>query len=69
LRNSTARNSVGRSAQNDRTVERWFGPGFIVTIRKIADRVSGAATGCGLIIAVNTCLGSGHKSQLLAADS
>ena len=49
LRNSTARNNAGRSAQNDRTVERWSGPGFIVTTRKIADRVRGAATGCGLI--------------------
>src|SRR5262249_30613750 len=49
LRNSTARNNAGRSAQNDRTVEQWSGPGFIVATRKIADRVSGAATGCGLI--------------------
>src|SRR5262249_4749755 len=39
------------SAQNDRTAARLSGPGFIVTTRKIAARVSSADTGCGTAIA------------------
>ena len=50
-RNSTARIKAGRSAQNDRTAVRLSGPGFIVTTRKIAARVSGADTGCATAIA------------------
>ncbi len=50
-RNSTARINARRSAQNDRTAARLSGPGFIVTIRKIAARVSGADTGCATAIA------------------
>ncbi len=46
-RNSTARNSAARSPQNDRRVARLSKPGFTVATRKIAARVSGAATGCG----------------------
>ena len=48
-RNSTARNSAERSPQKDRTVARLSGPGFIVTTRKIAARVSGAATGWAVL--------------------
>src|SRR5262249_52997982 len=50
-RNSTARINPARSAQNDRTTARLSGPGFIVTTRKIAARVSGADTGCATTIA------------------
>ena len=50
-RNSTARINARRSAQNDRTAARLSGPGFIVTTRKIAARVSGADTGCATAIA------------------
>src|SRR5262249_14539256 len=46
-RKSTARINPARSAQNDRTVARLSGPGFIVTTRKTAARVSGADTGWG----------------------
>src|SRR5262249_27425835 len=49
-RNSTARINPPTSAQNDRTAELFSGPGFIVTIRKIAARVSGADTGCATTI-------------------
>ena len=45
-RNSTARTSAARSPQNDRMVARPSGPGLMVTTRKMAARVSGAATGC-----------------------
>jgi len=45
-RNSTARISAESSAQNERTAARLSGPGFMVTTRKIAARVSGADTGC-----------------------
>ena len=46
-RNPTERSSALRSAQNDRTTVALSSPGFTVTTRKIAARVSGAATGCG----------------------
>ena len=46
-RNSTARTNAARSARNDRTAARSCGPGLMVTMRKIAARVSGADTGCG----------------------
>src|SRR3954451_18797264 len=46
LRNSTARISPARSAQNARTAVRASGPGLIATTRKIAARVRGDATGC-----------------------
>ena len=46
-RKPTARNSAPRSAQSDFTVAALALPGFTVTTRKIAARVSGAATGCG----------------------
>src|ERR1700691_2072038 len=45
-RNSTARSSPERSAQNERRVARFSTPGLRVTTRKIAARVSEAATGC-----------------------
>ena len=47
-RNSTARNSAARSPQNERTVARLSKPGLIVATRKIAARVSGAATACAM---------------------
>ena len=46
-RKPTARSSAGRSPQNDRTTPRLAAPGFIVTTRKIAARVSDCATACG----------------------
>src|SRR5580658_160244 len=45
-RNPTERNSAARSPHNDRTAARLSGPGFRVTTRNIAARVSGADTGC-----------------------
>ena len=45
-RNPTARTSAARSAQKERTVARFSVPGLTVMTRKIAARVSGAATGC-----------------------
>ena len=45
-RNSTARSRAERSAQKERRVARLSVPGFRVTTRKIAARVSEAATGC-----------------------
>src|SRR5580658_828919 len=45
-RNPTARNNAARSPQNDRRDARLSKPGFSVATRKIAARVSGAATGC-----------------------
>ena len=45
-RNSTARSSPERSAQKERRVARLSMPGLRVTTRKIAARVSEAATGC-----------------------
>jgi hypothetical protein len=46
--NSTARNSAARSPQNDRRVARLSKPGLSVATRRIAARVSGAATGCAM---------------------
>ena len=46
-RKPTARTSAARSPQNERTAPRLSAPGFTVTTRKIAARVSGVATGCG----------------------
>src|SRR5262249_23606022 len=43
----TARNSAARSPHNDRTAATLSSPGLIVATRKIAARVSGAASGCG----------------------
>ena len=45
-RNSTARTSAARSPHNERRVARFSGPGLSVATRKIAARVSGAATAC-----------------------
>ena len=45
-RNSTARTNAARSPQNERRVARFSGPGLSVATRKIAARVSGAATAC-----------------------
>ena len=45
-RNSTARTSAARSPQNERRVARFSEPGLSVATRKIAARVSGAATAC-----------------------
>ena len=46
-RKPTARSSAGRSAHNDRTAPRLAAPGFIVTTRKIAARVSVAPPAAG----------------------
>src|SRR5271156_86466 len=46
LRYSTARKIPLRSPQNERRAARMSGPGFSVTTRKIAARVSGATIGC-----------------------
>src|SRR3984957_11576353 len=48
-RNSTARNNAERSLQNDRRAARLSRPGFSVATRKMAARVSGAATGCEVL--------------------
>jgi hypothetical protein len=45
-RNSTARTSAARSPHNERRAARFSGPGLSVATRKIAARVSGAATAC-----------------------
>jgi hypothetical protein len=45
-RNSTARTSAARSPQNERRMARFSGPGLSVATKKIAARVSGAATAC-----------------------
>src|ERR1700757_604733 len=45
-RNSTARTSAESSPQSERTVARFSEPGLSVATRKIAARVSGAATAC-----------------------
>jgi len=45
-RNSTARTSAARSPQNERSMARFSEPGLSVATRKIAARVSGAATAC-----------------------
>ncbi len=45
-RNSTARTSAARSPQSERRTARFSGPGLSVATRKIAARVSGAATAC-----------------------
>src|SRR5277367_1981427 len=45
-RKSTARKSPERSPQNARTVSRFSAPGLSVATRKMAARVSGAATDC-----------------------
>ena len=45
-RNSTARTSAARSPQSERRVARFSEPGLSVATRKIAARVSGAATAC-----------------------
>jgi len=39
---------LGRSPHNDRTLARLSTPGFTVTTRNIAARVSGATTACGV---------------------
>src|ERR1700730_5037123 len=71
-RNSTARINAGRSAQNDRTAARLSRPGFIVTTRKIAARVSGADTGCAraiaLIYARSSELAFGGRSPMTPRD-
>ena len=51
-RKPTARSSGPRSAHIARTASALAAPGFIVTIRKIAARVSGATTGCGVTVVV-----------------
>src|ERR1700729_3836716 len=66
-RNSTARNSAARSPQNERRVERFSMPGLSVATRKIAARVSGAATACaraghlpgasGVLVVGSGCIG------------
>lgn len=45
-RNSTARTSAARSPQNERTMARFSDPRLSVATRKMAARVSGAATAC-----------------------
>jgi len=46
------------SPQHDRMVRRFSSPGIIVTTRKIAARVSGATTGCGIAPAPANALGA-----------
>src|SRR5277367_300044 len=46
-RKPTARNSTGRSPQNDRTASRLAPPGLTVATRKIAARVKVPTTACG----------------------
>ena len=47
-RKPTARMSAARSAHSDLTAAQLSAPGLMVTTRKIAVRVSGALTGCGI---------------------
>src|SRR5215472_9485371 len=56
-RNPTARNSAARSPHSDRTAATLSSPGLIVTTRKIAARVSGAATSCGFALEVPAAAG------------
>src|SRR5262247_3422397 len=49
-RNPIARNSAARSPHSDRTAATLSSPGLIVTTRKIAARLRGAATGCGIAL-------------------
>src|SRR5262249_33656637 len=64
LRNSTARNSAATSPQNARTRARLSGVGLMATTRKIAARVSGAATGCAttgtLLVAGDIVIARAH---------
>ena len=60
-RNPTARTSAARSAQSERTAWRLSSPGFSATTRKIAARVSGAATGCGIRCRSACRLRRGHR--------
>lgn len=65
-RNPTARNSAARSPQNDRRVARVSLAGFSITTRKIAARVSGAATGCEPARKPATALGALFGSDSIA---
>src|SRR5205807_9071593 len=56
-RNPTARNNAPRSAHNERTAAPLSAPGLIVTIRKIAARVRGAATGWGIGLELSAAAG------------
>src|SRR6266571_1276858 len=47
-RNPAERTRPLRSLQKCRIVDRFFTPGWTVTTRKIAARVNGEATGCGI---------------------
>src|SRR5438094_10455187 len=57
-RNPTERTRADRSAQRDRIIPRLLVPGLIVTTRKIAARVSGVATGCGMTCGMADALGA-----------
>src|ERR1700734_933261 len=68
LRNSTARKIPLRSPQNERRIARLSGPGFSVTTRKIAARVSGATIGCATACAaLGALFGSESIVYLLAS--
>src|SRR5258705_8948271 len=56
-RNPTARSNAPRSAHNERTAAPLSAPGLIVTIRKIAARVSGAVTGWGVGLELSAAAG------------
>ena len=64
-RNSTARTSAARSPQNERTVARFSGPGLSVATRKIAARVSGAATACASAGDLPAATGSSVESGFI----
>src|ERR1700746_674679 len=63
-RNPIARNTAARSPHSDRTAATLSSPGLIVTTRKIAVRVSGAATSCGFALEVPAAAG-----MLIGSDS
>ena len=54
----------GRSAQNERMMPRVPEPGFSVTTRKIAARVSGATTACGMLRAPSVSCGPGELTAI-----
>src|SRR6202011_6280750 len=56
-RKPTVRSSAARSPHNDRTAAPLAAPGLIVTTRKIAARVRGAATGWGIGLELSAAAG------------
>ena len=78
-RKPTERSRPDRSALRPRTVASWSAPSFIVATRNMAARVSGAATGWGLVggthCSIRICSAGRHlalgegQEQLLWARS